>query len=107
MSIQKSHVYDVARGETIRLILMSCPEGAGNYLVIGVHPLIMDATGIQVFLRWLAFHYTNPDSQPLVKQFATASEQRRAAYAAGKYIPELEYWRREFPPLPRRSLSSQ
>lgn len=56
MSIHKGHVYEVARGETIRLILMSRPEGAGNYLVIGVHPLIMDATGIQVFLRWLAFH---------------------------------------------------
>lgn len=104
MSIQKGHVYDVARGETIRLILLSRPEGAGNYLVIGVHPLIMDATGIQVFLRWLAFHYAKPHSQPVVKQFATASEQRRAAYAAGKYISELEYWRREFPPpLLRRS----
>lgn len=100
MFIQKGHVYDVARGETIRLIMMSRPESAGNYLVIGLHPLIMDATGIQVFLRWLAFHYANPHSQPVVKQFATASEQRRAAYAAGKYTPELEYWGREFPSPP-------
>lgn len=99
MSIQKGHVYDVARGETIRLILMSRPGGE-NYLVIGVHPLIMDATGIQVFLRWLAFHYSNPHSQPRVKQFATASQQRLAAYTAGKFKPELEYWRREFPSPP-------
>ncbi|KAK7702439.1 putative PKS/NRPS-like protein biosynthetic cluster [Diaporthe eres] len=99
MTIQKGHVYDVARGETIRLILMSRPGGE-NYLVIGVHPLIMDATGIQVFLRWLAFHYTNPNSQPRVKQFATASQQRHAALAAGAFRPELEYWRREFPSPP-------
>ncbi|KAG6357467.1 hypothetical protein INS49_013344 [Diaporthe citri] len=99
MSIQKGHVYDVARGETIRLILVSHPAGE-NYLIIGVHPLIMDATGIQVFLRWLAFHYTNPHSQPRVKQFATASQQRHAALAAGEFRPELEYWRREFPSPP-------
>lgn len=99
MSIQKTHVYDVAHGETIRLILMSRPSGE-NYLIIGVHPLIMDATGIQVFLRWLAFHYTNPHSQPRIKQFATASQQRHAALAAGAFAPELEYWRREFPSPP-------
>lgn len=99
MSIQKKYVYDITRGDTMRLLLLSCSMG-GNYLVIGVHPLVMDATGIQVFLRWLAFHYNYPDSPRRVKQFSTASEQRHADYAAGKFEAELQYWRDEFAQLP-------
>lgn len=114
MAIQKSYIYDVARGETMRVLLLS-RSAEENYLITGVHPLIMDATGIQVFLRWLAFHYTNtqhPSSQLQsrpVKQFSTASQQRHADYAAGKFEAEWQYWRREFatppPPLPLLTLS--
>lgn len=96
MSIQKTHVYDVARGETMRVLFLSRAADE-NYLVMGVHPLIMDATGIQVFLRWLAFHYTHPQAPRRVKQFAAASEQRRAAYAAGAFAADLRHWRQEFP----------
>lgn len=96
LTIQKTHVYDVARGETMRILLLT-RSAEENYLVTGVHPLIMDATGIQVFLRWLALHYTgHPDSQRHVKQFATASEERRADYAAGNFEADLSYWKQEF-----------
>jgi hybrid polyketide synthase/nonribosomal peptide synthetase ACE1 len=109
ISIQKSHIHDVARGETMRLILLT-RSATENFLVMGIHPLIMDATGIQVFLKWLAFHYTHTDPPREVKQFITASEERRAAYAAGKFEAELLYWRREFatppPPLPLLTLAS-
>ncbi|KAI1372084.1 hypothetical protein F4677DRAFT_433407 [Hypoxylon crocopeplum] len=108
MAIQKGYVYDVACGETVRLILLS-RSAKENFLIIGVHPLVLDATSLQTFLGWLAFHYTNPHATRRVKQFAEASEQRHADYAAGKFEAELRYWRKEFatppPPLPLLSLA--
>ncbi|RYP25133.1 hypothetical protein DL765_000014 [Monosporascus sp. GIB2] len=56
----------------------------------------------QILTKWLAFHYTNPHAKCRVKQFAEASEQRHADYAAGRFGAELRYWRKEFatPPAP-------
>jgi hybrid polyketide synthase/nonribosomal peptide synthetase ACE1 len=99
MSIQKGYVYDVACGETVRLMLLS-RSATENFLVIGVHPLVMDATSFQTFLGWLAFHYTHPHAKRRVKQFAEASEQRHADYAAGKFEAEVQYWRKEFATTP-------
>lgn len=50
MSIQKDYIYDVARGETLRLILLTRSE-TDNYLVAGLHPLVIDATSIQILLK--------------------------------------------------------
>ncbi|KAK9426030.1 putative Ketosynthase family 3 (KS3) domain-containing protein [Seiridium unicorne] len=108
MSIQKKYVYDVARGETVRMILLSRPE-TDDVLVIGLHPLVLDATSFQIFCKWLAFHYNYPHATRRVKQFADCSEKRHRDLKAGKYQVELEYWRREFttppPPLPLLTLA--
>ncbi|KAJ5273998.1 hypothetical protein N7478_009123 [Penicillium angulare] len=93
--IQKTHVYDIARGETMRMILLS-RSATVNFLIMGLHPLILDATSIQAYLRWLSFHYTSHDTVPRVKQFAESSEQRHADYILGKFEPELKFWRNEF-----------
>lgn len=94
-SLQKEYVYDVARGETMRVILLS-RSGTENYLILGVHPLVLDATSFQIYLKWLAFYYTSPNKILRVKQFAESSEQRHADYAAGKFEVELQFWRNEF-----------
>ncbi|PSR80559.1 hypothetical protein BD289DRAFT_440531 [Coniella lustricola] len=106
MYLQKEHVYDVANGKTMRFLLLSRSESE-NYLLIGVHPLIMDGTSIQIYLKWLAIHYDDPHNATAVKQFAESSAQRRADYRAGKFEPELTYWRREFAtPPPAQPLLS-
>ncbi|PHH88580.1 hypothetical protein CDD83_7348 [Cordyceps sp. RAO-2017] len=97
MAIQKEHVYDTAGGETLRLILLT-RSPSSNFLIMGVHPLVVDATSVRILLRWLAVHYAHPNLRLPVKQFAEASEQRRAA----RYDAELRFWRAEFatPPSP-------
>ncbi|KAI0894504.1 hypothetical protein F4806DRAFT_471578 [Annulohypoxylon nitens] len=101
MSIQKEHIYDIARGETVRLILLSRSKSE-NFLIAGIHPLVMDATSFQTFFRCLSLNYTQPCAKRKVKQFAEASGQRHADYAAGKFDFELQYWREVFstPPAP-------
>ncbi|KAH9900499.1 condensation domain-containing protein [Xylariomycetidae sp. FL2044] len=92
----------------MRILLLSHSK-TKNYLITGFHPLIADATSLPTFLRWLAYHYTYPNTHHQVKQFATASQERHAAYAAGKYESEFRYWRVVFethpPPLPLLTLA--
>lgn len=56
MSIQKEHIYNIADGKTLRLVLIS-RSAAEDFLVVGVHPVVIDTTSLQTFLKWLAFHY--------------------------------------------------
>lgn len=108
MSIQKGYIWNLASGETVRLILLS-RSPTENFLLMALHPLVVDATSFQTFVRWLAFHYTYPKTQHPVKQFADVSEQRHRDYTAGKFQGELQYWRKEFTtspnPLPLLTLA--
>ncbi|KAI0106406.1 hypothetical protein GGR51DRAFT_517601 [Nemania sp. FL0031] len=106
-AIQKEHIYNLERGETMRIILLC--SATEHFLLIGVHPLVLDATSFQTFLSSLAFYYAHPNSTRHVKQFSEASEQQRLDYVSGKFEAELQYWRKEFvtlpPPLPLLSLA--
>lgn len=101
MSLQKEYIYNVAIGETARLIFLSRLK-TENFLIIGIHALVLDATSFQTLFRWLAFHYNYPNEKRHIKQFSDVSEQRHADYIAGKFAGELQYWRKEFetPPKP-------
>ncbi|KAK2603436.1 hypothetical protein QQS21_004387 [Conoideocrella luteorostrata] len=88
-SIQKTYVYDVASGDTLRVILLNSQTGE-HFLIVGAHPLVLDATSLIEFFNLLAIHYTKPDmpAAPL-KQFADVSERQNADYAQGKFRGEL------------------
>ncbi|KAI0203696.1 hypothetical protein F4808DRAFT_467077 [Astrocystis sublimbata] len=106
-NLQKEYVYNLERGETLRVVLLS-RSAMENFLVLGVHPLIIDATSFQTLFSWLAFHYAHPDSIRQVKQYSEASEKQHADYTSGMFETELQYWRKEFatlpPPLPLLSV---
>ncbi|KAI1825867.1 hypothetical protein F4861DRAFT_500148 [Xylaria intraflava] len=107
-TLQKEYIYNLERGETMRIILLS-RSTTENFLVIGIHPIVADGSSFQTLCSWLAFHYAQPDSVGPVKQYSEASEQQLADYASGKFETELRYWRKELatlpPPLPLLSLS--
>ncbi|KAI1275626.1 hypothetical protein F5Y07DRAFT_409062 [Xylaria sp. FL0933] len=105
-----SHVYKVANGETMRLILLSLSPTI-HYIVFGMHSFSLDGISFQVFMNWLLHHYTFPDSPtPDVGQYAHFSERQHRDLAAGKYRNERCFWREEFavpvPPLPIMTLST-
>ncbi|GAP85075.1 putative Acetyl- synthetase-like protein [Rosellinia necatrix] len=108
MSIQKRHMFDVSNGKTAHMVLLT-QTPLDNFLIVGLHPLVLDGTSMPTLMKWLAFHYANPLTQHQVKQFRDASQQQRFDYEAGNFENDLQYWREEFPtppaPLPLMTLS--
>lgn len=105
-----NHIYDVATGDTMRLVFLS-RSPTDHYLVFGLHPLAIDGISFQIFMKWLFRHYTLPNaSPPKVAQFSSFSERQHADLAAGKYREQVNYWRQVYttmvPPLPIMTLSS-
>ena len=109
--LQNHHIYDVARGQTVRVMLLSrSPEE--HFFVAGLHPLIADGMSFQSLLKGVQYLYgRNPnDSQVYnVRQFSDYSERQHSDLAAGKFDGELQFWRTEYatlpPPLPILTLS--
>lgn len=108
--LQDHHVYDIARGQTIRCMLLSMsPEQ--HYFVAGLHPLVADGMSFQSLVKGVQQLYTSPSHDQVYKvhQFSYYSEKQRADFATGKFDGELQFWRAEMamfpPPLPILTLS--
>lgn len=109
MKLLQDHVFDVAQGSTMRLILLSRTP-TEHYLVFGVHPLALDGTSFQIFLNKVLHYYANPNQRRCSRQYSQFSEQQHADIAAGKFEKDCQFWRAEYatlpPPLPILSLST-
>ncbi|KAF4629401.1 hypothetical protein G7Y89_g8750 [Cudoniella acicularis] len=108
--LQHHHVYDVARGQTMRVILLS-RSPTEHFLVAGVHPLVADGLSMQSLLKEVRHLYIHPknDQTHETRQFSNYSEKQHSDFEAGKFEAELQFWRAEFatatPPLPILTLS--
>jgi hybrid polyketide synthase/nonribosomal peptide synthetase ACE1 len=56
--LMNNYVYDIERGETIRVIHLSL-EPSLSYLIIGCHHIIMDGVSMKVFLSDLEKAYNH------------------------------------------------
>lgn len=108
--LQDHHVYDVARGHTIRCMLLSMsPEE--HYFVAGLHPLVADGMSFQSLVKGVQQLYASPyqDQAYKLHQFSYYSEKQHADFATGKFDGELQFWKAEMamvpPPLPILTLS--
>lgn len=108
MDVQR-HVFDIARGETMRLVLLS-RSPTEHYLIVGFVKLVLDGVSFQAFLRSLLLHYTKTFPLPEIPQFSDYSQMERRALTSGELGPDFDYWTQQFakppPPLPILSLSS-
>ena len=108
--LQDHHVYDLARGQTIRCMLLSLsPEQ--HYFVAGLHPLVADGMSFQSLLKRVQQLYIFPDHDQAYRahQFSYYSEKQHADFATGKFDGDLQFWKAEMamvpPPLPILTLS--
>lgn len=104
----KSHVYDLWRGETMRILLLS-QDSATHFLIIGCHHINIDGISQQVLMSDLEKAYNRELLSANVLQYADFSRRQREEYKDGKWENELSFWRKEFgdipQPLPLMSLS--
>lgn len=103
------HDFDIAHGETMRLVLLS-RSPTEHYLIVGFVKLVLDGVSFQALLSSLLLHYTNTYPLPQVPQFSEYSQTEHRALTSGTLAAELDFWTQQFaepwPPLPILSLSS-
>ncbi|KAI0112010.1 hypothetical protein GGR51DRAFT_557191 [Nemania sp. FL0031] len=99
-SVQE-HVYDVQRGDTLRVILLSRASHE-HWLIIGLLPLALDGNASQIFLAEVLRQYLRPHQSPGTIPFSRYSEQQHLEYETGRFQDALEFWRARLtpPPLP-------
>ncbi|RYO74938.1 hypothetical protein DL764_010620 [Monosporascus ibericus] len=91
----QSHVFDLASGEMLRLVLLTLSPSS-HYLLVNYHHIVMDDVSFQVFLSDLEKAY-NGQSLGAPRQFPDFSAAQRRAFEEGEMNDELKYWGGIFP----------
>ncbi|KAM7198454.1 acyl transferase/acyl hydrolase/lysophospholipase [Rhypophila sp. PSN 637] len=111
----RQHVFDLSRGETVRLKLLTVLQPRASpgsdfqpmsqhyeyYLILGYHHIVMDGISQQIFLSELAKAYENPDSLHLpptwgVLQYPEYTFRQMHAAEQDSWAKEISYWRSQF-----------
>ncbi|KAL8310555.1 hypothetical protein RB597_010414 [Gaeumannomyces tritici] len=101
----KKHVYDLERGETLRLVL--CEESPTSYyFILGYHHILMDGFSWEVLFSELHNYYRASTRQdyippPVTRQYADWSrKQLRDVLGGLELATDRKFWRETLSPLP-------
>ncbi|KAL8690546.1 MAG: hypothetical protein Q9224_004381, partial [Gallowayella concinna] len=92
----KAHVFDLANGDTLRIVLLSLSHST-HYLLINYHHIIMDGNSLQVLLSDLEKAYKNQSLGRPPRQYPDFSVAQRQLFESGEMNDELRYWKSIFP----------
>lgn len=97
----QEHEFDLSRGESIRLKLVSLREKE-HWLVLGYHHIAVDGIGNRIFLSDLerAYYNTLDANDDSVLQYPDFSIRQRQEYEQGAWSKQIGKWRAQFPDLP-------
>ncbi|KAI0376194.1 hypothetical protein F5Y04DRAFT_286173 [Hypomontagnella monticulosa] len=95
----KAHLFDISRGEMMRVILLTLSP-TSHYLLFNYHHILMDGVSYQVFLTDLEKAYKGQSLGPAPRQFPDFSRAQREAFENGDMNSELGFWRGVFPDEP-------
>ncbi|KAI0834866.1 hypothetical protein F5Y06DRAFT_306564 [Hypoxylon sp. FL0890] len=105
----QDHAYDVRRGDTLRVILLSRAPHE-HWLIVGLLPLVLDGNATQIFLAEVLRQYLRPHHPLGAMPFSQYFEQQHLEYEKGKFEEALRFWRAQLtpppPPLPILGLTS-
>jgi hybrid polyketide synthase/nonribosomal peptide synthetase ACE1 len=95
----KAHVFNLERGETMRVLLIS-QSATSHHLIIGYHHINMDGVSLMVFLSDLEKLYSGKPLAPRVLQYPEFSEKQRERLNLGNWNDEIKFWKKEFTDFP-------
>ena len=96
----KNHVFDIGRGEIMRVLLLSFIRDR-NFLVIGYHHINMDGISLEIFLSDLQKAYNHKGLSETVLQYPQYSSRQRQEIEGGMMKEEIQYWKTDLAnPLP-------
>ncbi|KAI1422845.1 hypothetical protein F5Y12DRAFT_786475 [Xylaria sp. FL1777] len=94
-----NHVYNLKKGNTMRLAVVSMSESR-NFVIVGTHHLAMDGQSAVPFMKGLLEHYTHTNQGIAPLQYSDISEKQHADFRLGRLEDELTYWKTELADLP-------
>ena len=93
------HIYDLERGETIKIILLS-ESTISHFIIIGYHHIVMDGVSLQILISDLERAYNRRPLSHDVCQYPKFSSRQREEFESGGMKDEFLFWREEFPDFP-------
>ncbi|KAL9106182.1 MAG: hypothetical protein Q9227_008774 [Pyrenula ochraceoflavens] len=92
-------VYDIARGHTIRIILISVDE-MHHHLVFAFHHIAMDGFSLNIMLSELNALYDGRSLPPITSTFMDVMLKQRRMVDEGSLSAEFKYWRKTLAKIP-------
>ncbi|KAI2473089.1 hypothetical protein F4781DRAFT_427851 [Annulohypoxylon bovei var. microspora] len=96
--VQKHH-YDLERGETLRLILLSSSP-THHCLILGTSHLCMDGLSIQILLADLFRHYNKDLGNQETFQYREYVQTQKRDLDSGGFEKEFRFWQAQYPDFP-------
>jgi hybrid polyketide synthase/nonribosomal peptide synthetase ACE1 len=95
----RNHVFDLSRGRTSRVILLSY-SSMDHYLLMGSHHIIFDRASNDAVMADLERAYNGLQLGPDPLQYLDYSNQQHDQYFSGGWKEAINFWRHEFDVLP-------
>ncbi|KAJ5735043.1 uncharacterized protein N7483_000168 [Penicillium malachiteum] len=95
----KSHIFNIADGEILRIQLLSLRSDK-HWLVIGFDHINMDGLSFEVFWSELERVYNGAALSQDMLQYPDFTLRQRREYESGAWEENLSYWRSEFKDIP-------
>ncbi|RYP16090.1 hypothetical protein DL766_009227 [Monosporascus sp. MC13-8B] len=96
--VQKHH-YDLDRGETLRLIVLSS-SSTRHGLILGTSHLCMDGLSIQILLTDLFRHYNKELGSQDTFQYRDYVQSQKQDLDSGEFEKEFRFWEAQYPEFP-------
>ncbi|EHK21567.1 non-ribosomal peptide synthetase [Trichoderma virens Gv29-8] len=93
-----NHVYDLAKGETLRLLLLT-ESPIRHHLIVGYHHINIDGMSIIAITDDLRLAYEGKKLPPPFQQNEFADRQHERL-RTGQYAEDILFWKNEFKDLP-------
>ena len=95
----RNYVFDLARGRTSRIILLSY-SSTDHYLLMGSHHIIFDRGSNDAVMADLEQTYNGHQPGPDPLQYLDYSNEQHDQYSSGSWQEAIYFWRREFTTIP-------
>lgn len=95
----KNYVFDLERGETMRIMLLT-QSRTQHHLLVAYHHINMDGASLGILIADLQRMYMGEKLSPPALQYTAFSEHQRQRQGANAWKDELAFWRNEFATLP-------
>ncbi|KAI9693988.1 MAG: putative Hybrid PKS-NRPS biosynthetic cluster [Bathelium mastoideum] len=95
----KNNSYDIGRGETMKIVLLSLSESL-HQLIIAYHHINMDGISLEVLIRDLQQYYYHKKPANETLQYPDYTLIQAKEHASGQWRNELAFWRSEFETIP-------